>query len=137
MTRSRSLFFDDWQDCLRAHYVHVVRTQDTLTQPTLRQVLLNTGLSEDDLRALEAYALDQPPPDPAAEDADRLPTEEAAPYAEVEYDENQPLETVAAEDEEYLAEGDDDNGYDDTATLDDSDDWDEPDDSGGAQLTMF
>lgn len=57
MTPSGSLFFDEWQACLRAHYVHVIRTQDTITEPTLRSVLLATGLSEDELAALREEAL--------------------------------------------------------------------------------
>ena len=54
-----SLFFDEWQACLRAHYIYVIRAQDAVTEPTLRSVLLHSGLSEDDLIALqeEAFAL--------------------------------------------------------------------------------
>lgn len=58
MTPKGTLFFDEWQACLRAHYVHVIRTQDTVTEPTLRHVLLTTGLTEDELDALRAEALD-------------------------------------------------------------------------------
>lgn len=49
---NRSIFFDDWQACLRAHYIHVIRTGDRVTEPTLRHVLLHTGLNEADLAAL-------------------------------------------------------------------------------------
>jgi hypothetical protein len=52
----RSIFFDYWQDCLRAHYVHVLSTDDKITEPTLRHVLLQTGLSEEDLCDLKAMA---------------------------------------------------------------------------------
>jgi len=57
MTPKGTLFFDEWQACLRAHYVHVIRAQDTVTEPTLRHVLLTTGLTEGELDALRAEAL--------------------------------------------------------------------------------
>lgn len=57
MAPKGTLFFDEWQACLRAHYIHVIRTQDTVTEPTLRHVLLTTGLTEDELDALRAEAL--------------------------------------------------------------------------------
>ncbi|HVO72004.1 MAG TPA: hypothetical protein VMT24_18270 [Aggregatilineaceae bacterium] len=59
MSDQHSLFFDEWKACLRAHYVYVLRAGDRVTEPTLRQVLLQTGLDEEDLRALqeEAFAL--------------------------------------------------------------------------------
>jgi hypothetical protein len=74
MSDKHSLFFDEWQACLRAHYVYVLRAGDHVTEPTLRQVLLQTGLGEDDLRALQDEALalgaiepglDLEPPPPA------------------------------------------------------------------------
>ena len=79
MSNKPSLFFDDWQDCLRAHYVYVLRAGDNITEPTLRQVLLQTGLGEQELRALqeEAFAmgaiesgLELMPPPPAALDGE-------------------------------------------------------------------
>jgi len=53
------LFFEEWRACLRAHYQYVVRTEDEVTEPTLREVLLLTGLSADEIEALyeEARAL--------------------------------------------------------------------------------
>jgi len=67
MTMKRSIFFDEWQSCLRAHYIYVVRTNDKVTEPTLRSVLLHTGLTEDDIEALREQALaldpDSPPPE--------------------------------------------------------------------------
>jgi hypothetical protein len=74
MNDQHSLFFDEWKACLRAHYVYVLRAGDHVTEPTLRQVLLQTGLGEEDLRVLqeEAFALgaiepglDLEPPPPA------------------------------------------------------------------------
>lgn len=60
-----SIFFNDWQACLRAHYVHVIRTDDAVTEPTLRHVLLQTGLTDTDLDAIanEARGLGELPPD--------------------------------------------------------------------------
>jgi hypothetical protein len=52
----RSIYFNDWQACLRAHYVHVIRTHDTVTEPTLRHVLLQTGLTDAELDAIAAEA---------------------------------------------------------------------------------
>jgi hypothetical protein len=73
MSDRRSIFFDEWQACLRAHYVYVLRTNDTVTEPTLRQVLRQTGLTDEDLAALQAQALGAPlpstDPPPAVEPA--------------------------------------------------------------------
>jgi hypothetical protein len=56
MSDQKGIFFDEWQSCLRAHYVHVVRAEDDVTEPTLRHVLLQTGLTEDDIEALREQA---------------------------------------------------------------------------------
>jgi hypothetical protein len=72
----RSIFFDAWQACLRAHYIHVIRTNDAVTEPTLRAVLLQSGLSEDDLHDLYQEALALGPLDP---DAALLPEPDAPP----------------------------------------------------------
>jgi hypothetical protein len=66
MSAKRSIFFDEWQACLRSHYIHVIRTNDTVTEPTLRAVLLQSGLTEDDLRLLYDEALALGPADPDA-----------------------------------------------------------------------
>lgn len=55
--KRHSLFFDEWQACLRAHYVHVIRTNDVVNERTLRYVLLQTGMSEDALLRLREEAL--------------------------------------------------------------------------------
>ncbi len=57
MSDKRSIFFDEWQDCLRAHYVHVLRTSDSVTEPTLRHVLHQTGITDEELAALQAQGL--------------------------------------------------------------------------------
>ena len=53
------LFFEEWRACLRAHYRYVVRTEDEVTEPTLRDVLQLTGISAEEIEALyeEARAL--------------------------------------------------------------------------------
>jgi hypothetical protein len=45
----RSIFFEEWKAGLRAHYLHVVRINDQVTEPTLRQVLLDAGVSENEI----------------------------------------------------------------------------------------
>ena len=45
----RSIFFEEWKAGLRAHYLHVVRINDQITEPTLRQVLLDAGVSEGEI----------------------------------------------------------------------------------------
>jgi hypothetical protein len=69
MSDQKGIFFDEWQACLRAHYSFVIRTADEVTEPTLRAVLLQTGLTDADLDALrdEALALGllDPDTDPA------------------------------------------------------------------------
>ena len=63
------IFFKEWQACLRAHYQYVVRINDTVTEPTLRAVLLQSGLTEDELHALAEEALAEGPPDEGDDEA--------------------------------------------------------------------
>jgi len=83
MSPKGTLFFDEWQACLRAHYLYVLRSGDRVTEPTLRRVLRHSGLTEADIAALhyEAEVELAPPeeaetPAPASvdefEDADAL-----------------------------------------------------------------
>lgn len=44
-----SPFSDDWRDCLKAHYQHVIRTNDKGTEATLVNVLKKTGFTEEQL----------------------------------------------------------------------------------------
>lgn len=83
MSDRRSIFFDEWQACLRAHYVYVLRTNDTVTEPTLRHVLHQTGITDEELAALQAQALGAPLPMPevsAPEPAAPEPWPPASPY---------------------------------------------------------
>ncbi len=61
MGEYRSIFSEEWRDCLRAHYRYVIRAQDTLTEQTLRQVLMQTGMGEDELLDLQRQALGYDP----------------------------------------------------------------------------
>jgi hypothetical protein len=56
MSDNRSVFYDDWRDCLQSHYSHVIRVNDRVTEPTLRAVLLRVGFSEDEIRELAIRA---------------------------------------------------------------------------------
>ncbi len=56
MTEGRSVFYEDWRACLRAHYLHVIRTGDRVTEPTLREVLLRVGFSEDEIKEMAIQA---------------------------------------------------------------------------------
>lgn len=61
----RSIFWEDWQSCLLEHYLHVIRIQDEITEPSLRTVLLATDFTEDELKQIIAEALGESfiPPD--------------------------------------------------------------------------
>lgn len=118
-----SIFFNDWQACLRAHYVHVIRTDDAVTEPTLRHVLLQTGLTDTDLDAIanEARDLGDLPPDTPF-DASAVEPESVSPS-----DDDAPVEMFAAiaaiedattVDEPDADEPDPDLLYDDAPTPD-------------------
>ena len=49
-----NLFEQDWRDCLRAHYVHVIRERDVVNEESLITVLRQTGFSDDDINAIRA-----------------------------------------------------------------------------------
>lgn len=48
----QSVFAEEWRRCLRAHYVHVIRSDDQVTQKSLVRVLARLGFTEDEIRAL-------------------------------------------------------------------------------------
>jgi hypothetical protein len=74
------IFFDDWQACLRSHYIYVIRAGDAVTEPTLRHVLVHSGVDEAELDALRAQAEALGPLDPdAPAEAVRAPEQDAAP----------------------------------------------------------
>ena len=45
----RSIFFEEWKSSLHAHYLHVVRINDQITEPTLRRVLIDAGVSDNEI----------------------------------------------------------------------------------------
>ncbi len=53
---SENVFADEWRACLRAHYMHVVRSGDHVTEPTLRVVMHSAGFSDDELAELRVRA---------------------------------------------------------------------------------
>ncbi len=90
MSDKRSIFFDEWRACLRAHYVYVLRTNDTVTEPTLRHVLHQTGITEEELSALQAEALGAPLPP-----ADVSPAPDSAAFVQPAPDFFEEAEAVA------------------------------------------
>jgi hypothetical protein len=52
----RSIFADEWRDCLREHYMYVIREQDNVTRPTLTKVMLEAGFSDEELAELRVRA---------------------------------------------------------------------------------
>lgn len=56
MTENRSIFYENWRDCLKAHYTHVIRANDQVTEPTLHNVLLRVGFSEDEIKEIAIRA---------------------------------------------------------------------------------
>ena len=52
----KSIFSEDWRECLRSHYTHVVREQDVKTERTLRGVMHNVGFGDDELNQLRVLA---------------------------------------------------------------------------------
>jgi hypothetical protein len=139
-TAARSLFFDDWQACLRAHYVYVIRTNDRVTEPSLRQVLLQSGLSENDLEALrqQAYA---PAP---GEDPEEVEPEEIAVAEELAGP--TPVEEAPAADPDeptfddlgvVVETGSDEIAPEEEPAVEESDQEDEPPPDFGRQLSLF
>lgn len=53
---SPNIFADDWRECLAAHYMHVIRTEDHVTRPTLTQILHDAGFNDGELNELQVRA---------------------------------------------------------------------------------
>ncbi|MCB9452268.1 MAG: hypothetical protein H6672_12575 [Anaerolineaceae bacterium] len=51
-----NIFADEWRDCLRAHYQHVIRTGDQVTEPSLRVVMHQAGFDDSELAELRVRA---------------------------------------------------------------------------------
>ena len=52
-----NIFEDDWRDCLRAHYFHVIAEHDANNERSLVTVLLQTGFTEEDIAVLRRAAI--------------------------------------------------------------------------------
>lgn len=70
----KNIFLDDWRECLRAHYVHVIEIGDAANEKSLREVLISVGVSAAELDAIryqvtgyEAAQQPESPPEPEAE----------------------------------------------------------------------
>ncbi len=84
---SQNIFADEWRDCLRAHYMSVIRNRDHVTEPSLTIVMHQAGFDDSELAELRVRAtmhVDDVSED-FVPDLDVLAVEEAAeaPYAVV------------------------------------------------------
>ena len=52
----KSPFAEDWRECLRAHYAHVVNVGDKRTEKSLTAVLQGIGYSDKELLDWKLYA---------------------------------------------------------------------------------
>jgi hypothetical protein len=82
-----NIFEDDWRDCLRAHYFHVIAERDVNNERSLVTVLLQTGFTEDDIAALRSaaiaeYGWESETPEAPATEADAALVESAEAVAE-------------------------------------------------------
>ena len=58
MTSSKSIFFDEWRNCLQEHYLYVLRHGDWPTEKTLYSVLLDVGgFTEEEIQEMRVYIL--------------------------------------------------------------------------------
>ena len=53
---SENIFADEWMECLEAHYMHVVRINDKVTEPSLSIVMRSAGFSDSQLSELRVRA---------------------------------------------------------------------------------
>ncbi len=51
-----SIFADEWRECLRAHFTIVMRTNDKITEKTLRGVMIEAGFTDAELKELTVRA---------------------------------------------------------------------------------
>ena len=49
-------FADDWRESLRAHYMHVIRVEDKVTERTLSRILLRLNFTEAELAEMRVLA---------------------------------------------------------------------------------
>ena len=127
MSPKGGVFFDEWQACLRSHYLYVLRTQDWVTERTLSRVLLNSGLTDNDLARLQQQAdVDPVRPDEADVDgAAALPA----------YVDDLPDELTVADDE--MVRVDEEPTFDELAEAEDDASDAPPDAPPSNQLSLF
>lgn len=53
---SENIFATEWMDCLEAHYTHVIRTKDHVTEPSLTIVMHSAGFTDKQLAELRVRA---------------------------------------------------------------------------------
>lgn len=53
---SENVFANEWIECLEAHYMHVIRTKDKVTEPSLSIVMHSAGFSDAQLAELRVRA---------------------------------------------------------------------------------
>lgn len=53
---SLNVFAEEWLECLRAHYMHVIRTEDHVTLPSLTIVMRQAGFDDSQLAELRVRA---------------------------------------------------------------------------------
>ena len=53
---SENIFADEWIECLEAHYMHVIRINDKVTEPSLSIVMHDAGFSDAQLAELRVRA---------------------------------------------------------------------------------
>jgi len=63
---TENIFANEWVECLEAHYMHVIRINDKVTEPSLSIVMHSAGFSDAQLAELRVRAtmhVDQVSPD--------------------------------------------------------------------------
>jgi hypothetical protein len=53
---SENVFANEWVECLEAHYMHVIRTKDKVTEPSLSIVMHSAGFTDKQLAELRVRA---------------------------------------------------------------------------------
>lgn len=51
-----NIFEAEWRECLEAHYMHVIRTRDKVTEPSLTVVMHQAGFNDSELAELRVRA---------------------------------------------------------------------------------
>jgi len=136
-----SIFTDEWRECLRAHYMDVIRRNDQITLKSLVRVMHDTGFSDDDMAELRVRATmrAEDMPDNYVPDmhifqvnADFSPSEEVVADQPLLETEPMPQEAVAEAVYDDRPETAEEEGAGEFTVEDNKDDPDAP-----QQLTLF